>query len=702
MALIPYEVNLGALRDSDTSGGTNYYIGEVVSITDLNDVNVSLFSDRDGTVTLPQNGVSNVTDAAGVFAFFVAAGNYKIKSLGSEKLIDLGSGDNAIIPLTLADFKASTEVYEDGAIIYITDRGDNFEKISGTGTANGFNIIASDQVDQSISLILKDKITSKSFGVGSVLGSTSDTDGLNVMLNTGVKNIELSPSLKYNFPAGAQTVNAYGISVGDPSFDVLSLYSVMIDGYEDVTINAVGADISTDYGMPICFYKSKNCRWIGGNFSRTGTDQQQIDNQSTAVMFVRSGDCIGERIFVDGYYRNLWAYRSLNCGFTNKCRSINARYFNFYCASVIDIALPGYTNLGDESRMFVNSGCVAIGGRIGNYFIENADCDSNYSFDLDLSTVAAIHIKTEQGNCSYTNNVVIESSVQNSGFIATGLSAQPPIALGVDISNVNINSNKVIGCYQSIKVSGVSNFEITHNSVYEYYQTGMSIITDSIGGSDFNISNGLISDNSIGNMSNSSTRSSSGNDKNAGLQIEKNAGLDFDNVLITDNSIDAKGLNTSKTPEFGMYVEAAKGTLQLGVNNAKDNITSLLPVWTFSERRSDRTLSVTSQGTTGSPAALDPDILLGGQLRMFNSQMELPQATAGMRVLVSSTSSTNRLYVNGASSGSTGSDSIYQAGQTSTNRNLQFSVAGTFVLSCPLDGQWHVSVDQGATVTLIP
>lgn len=103
MALIPFSRAVGALKDSDTSGGTNYYVGAVVNITDLNDVNIPLFSDRAGIVPLPQNGISNVTDAKGNFECFIAPGNYKVKSLGEEEEFDLKDAGNAIPPLTLLE-----------------------------------------------------------------------------------------------------------------------------------------------------------------------------------------------------------------------------------------------------------------------------------------------------------------------------------------------------------------------------------------------------------------------------------------------------------------------------------------------------------------------------------------------------------------------------------------------------------------------
>lgn len=132
MALIPFSRAIGALKDSDTSGGTNYYVGTVVNITDLSDINVDLFSDRDGTTPLPQNGISNVTDAKGVFECFIAPGSYKVKSLGEEEEFDLKAGSqNAILSLTLSEAKSYSSATT-GVRVKITDLGnDEFEYMTG-------------------------------------------------------------------------------------------------------------------------------------------------------------------------------------------------------------------------------------------------------------------------------------------------------------------------------------------------------------------------------------------------------------------------------------------------------------------------------------------------------------------------------------------------------------------------------------------
>ena len=72
---------------------------------------------------------------------------------------------------TVAEYKASTIVFPVGKTIHLNDRGADFTVIAGTGTANNFDIVASDEVSQSITY----KIT----GVIEVdaLGGNDATDG---------------------------------------------------------------------------------------------------------------------------------------------------------------------------------------------------------------------------------------------------------------------------------------------------------------------------------------------------------------------------------------------------------------------------------------------------------------------------------------------------------------------------------------------
>ncbi|HHZ94261.1 MAG TPA: hypothetical protein EYN67_01600, partial [Flavobacteriales bacterium] len=65
---------------------------------------------------------------------------------------------------TVALFKASLIEFPDGKTIRLLDRGADFTKIIGTGTANGFNIIASTSVSQSIDLINESPVNVKQWG----------------------------------------------------------------------------------------------------------------------------------------------------------------------------------------------------------------------------------------------------------------------------------------------------------------------------------------------------------------------------------------------------------------------------------------------------------------------------------------------------------------------------------------------------------
>lgn len=76
---------------------------------------------------------------------------------------------------TVAAFKASLIEFPDGKIIHLLDRGADFTKITGIGTANTFDIIASTGVNQSVVLIKDSNTTAKAFGaVGDDITDDSD------------------------------------------------------------------------------------------------------------------------------------------------------------------------------------------------------------------------------------------------------------------------------------------------------------------------------------------------------------------------------------------------------------------------------------------------------------------------------------------------------------------------------------------------
>lgn len=65
---------------------------------------------------------------------------------------------------TVAAYKAFTTEFPVGKVVNLLDRGAKFTVISGTGTANTFNTIASDQVSQSIDLVVDEDVKVSQFG----------------------------------------------------------------------------------------------------------------------------------------------------------------------------------------------------------------------------------------------------------------------------------------------------------------------------------------------------------------------------------------------------------------------------------------------------------------------------------------------------------------------------------------------------------
>ena len=134
------------------------------------------FSDQLSTPTPNTNPV--IADSNGVFGDIYIGGDYKVTlkdendslkfSLAEVSEVSTGDFDtnvDADVTIikkfdTVQEFKDYDFQFPDGKTIRLLDRGADFTKISGTGTANTFSIIASTAVSQSIDLILNDGVAS--------------------------------------------------------------------------------------------------------------------------------------------------------------------------------------------------------------------------------------------------------------------------------------------------------------------------------------------------------------------------------------------------------------------------------------------------------------------------------------------------------------------------------------------------------------
>ena len=110
---------------------------------------------------------------------------------------------------TVADYQASTVVFPVGKTIHLLDRGADFEVVSGTGTGNNYNIIASGQVDQSIDLDISKGIKAKAFGA--VIGSLIDNSGaLSAALSFG-RRVHCEEAGTYWVSSGMTTPSGSGL-----------------------------------------------------------------------------------------------------------------------------------------------------------------------------------------------------------------------------------------------------------------------------------------------------------------------------------------------------------------------------------------------------------------------------------------------------------------------------------------------------------
>ena len=148
MALDRIKFNIASFNDAD-AGGNNYYAGIVYEIFNSNDTLADIYSDAAGANPINQDGISNKSNSSGEVVFYIDSGDYYIKVNEKVEYFStlLSSGaliNNLSLPYvfdTAADYKAFATAFPVGKVVKLLDRGAEFTVISGTGTANGMDII---------------------------------------------------------------------------------------------------------------------------------------------------------------------------------------------------------------------------------------------------------------------------------------------------------------------------------------------------------------------------------------------------------------------------------------------------------------------------------------------------------------------------------------------------------------------------------
>lgn len=175
MTLSPYIVTIYTKQDSPYNVIPNAAIEIRERLANGTSGSLStIYEDQEGLIPITQIGAK--ANSNGQFTFYAAAASYNALYESQTIPVDVGVTvdtlpsamiNNLSLPYvfdTVADYKAFPTAFPVGKVIKILDRGAEFKVISGTGTANEFDVIASSTTSQSVQLVLNYNLTLKSFG----------------------------------------------------------------------------------------------------------------------------------------------------------------------------------------------------------------------------------------------------------------------------------------------------------------------------------------------------------------------------------------------------------------------------------------------------------------------------------------------------------------------------------------------------------
>ena len=147
---------------------------------------------------------------------------------------------------TVALFKDSLIVFPDGKTIHLNDRDADFTKITGTGTANGKNIISSTSLSASIKLPESGRPILEQYGVSASATATFNAEAIQLAANNGSGSFTsaLSAVIPFDVPI-VVTGSGGNISMtGDLSFSWVGSQTAEAWKFGDGVSNTRSMDIS--------------------------------------------------------------------------------------------------------------------------------------------------------------------------------------------------------------------------------------------------------------------------------------------------------------------------------------------------------------------------------------------------------------------------------------------------------------------------
>lgn len=483
-------------------------------------------------------------------------GGLAANSVGTNQIIDLNVttgklADGSVTTIKIADNAVTTAKIVDGSITSdkIVDSAITENKIANLNVTEGKLATA---------LALKINQVQNGWRVVTGLPTDGTTDSVAIIQAA----IDAAPDYSVIVvPPGTYAIKSlpidpstYWVADGDASIDTPDNAAFGIRNRKGLTIILDGVEFIQDGvladGYCFYFYKSIDCEIVGGRFVGNATLQAGA-GQAAAVLIARCWNVWGRKQSVDSYYRNLFIYRSTNCGFSYY-RSTRGGYFCIYLSGLLDISLTAVTDDTFPPVPFVAGKNSAIfgyaqGGKFANFFGDDSYFFANDSVDAGRQGVGAVHFRVDSGACFIINNTIHESSDQNSGDQVDGIqvaSASNFVALGGYPTGCIISGNRITGTKVGIAIVGAREVQISDNNISDWYLTGISIVSRVVGADTYVADAINLRGNNISPINSASTVTAGTTaEKKAGIQIQRlNSAQMF--VTVRDNGVNVDNRGT--------------------------------------------------------------------------------------------------------------------------------------------------------------
>lgn len=233
-------------------------VGVVYEVRKTSDNSLAtIYSDKDGSTSIPQNGTANVSNGDAECVFYIADGDYTVTINAVSAIFNVGTGKCTVSEI-------SSGLYARGSILSVTDRsGAVFEVVSG-GAPNGFDII--DAGGGNTATLISKQPTIQMFG------GVDDWDGV-----SGTNNADLIDYLVSNRPITIRmpkTLTGVYLYDGVTTSPESDFFGVNVVSDEGVTIYSTGTGNSPLWRKGVTHNREFKSKVGGANYNLYSSPEQ--------------------------------------------------------------------------------------------------------------------------------------------------------------------------------------------------------------------------------------------------------------------------------------------------------------------------------------------------------------------------------------------------------------------------------------------